>query len=40
MAEIIAGFQEIGLNSIRLPFSNEMIHDGVPVPDAAVAANP
>ncbi|NUK13465.1 glycoside hydrolase, partial [Streptomyces lunaelactis] len=27
MAEIIAGFQEIGINSIRLPFSNEMIHD-------------
>jgi hypothetical protein len=40
MAEIIAGFREIGINSIRLPFSNEMIHDGRPVTDAAVAANP
>ncbi|UUU27890.1 glycoside hydrolase family 5 protein [Streptomyces sp. DSM 40750] len=40
MAEIIAGFREIGINSIRLPFSNEMIHDSVPVADDAVAANP
>ncbi|MEU9331926.1 cellulase family glycosylhydrolase [Streptomyces sp. NPDC048290] len=40
MAEIVAGFQEIGINSIRLPFSNEMIHDTVPVTDDAVAANP
>ncbi|MGX1912637.1 glycoside hydrolase family 5 protein [Streptomyces phaeochromogenes] len=40
MAEIIAGFQEIGINSIRLPFSNEMIHDDRPVTDDAVAANP
>ncbi|MGW3283153.1 glycoside hydrolase family 5 protein [Streptomyces sp. NPDC001002] len=39
IAEIIAGFQEIGINSIRLPFSNEMIHDGVPVTDRSVAAN-
>ncbi len=40
MAEIIAGFREIGINSIRLPFSNEMVHDSVPVRDDAVAANP
>lgn len=40
MAEIIAGFREIGINSIRLPFSNEMIHDTTPVTDDAVAANP
>jgi endoglucanase len=40
MAEIIAGFREIGVNSVRLPFSDEMIHDGSPVTDAAVAANP
>ncbi|MEU9733757.1 cellulase family glycosylhydrolase [Streptomyces sp. NPDC048002] len=40
MAEIIAGFREIGINSIRLPFSNEMIHDTRPVTDDAVAANP
>ncbi|MDT0475837.1 cellulase family glycosylhydrolase [Streptomyces sp. DSM 41014] len=40
VAEIIAGFREIGINSVRLPFSNEMIHDTVPVTDRAVAANP
>ncbi|GHH94147.1 glycoside hydrolase family 5 protein [Streptomyces capillispiralis] len=40
MAEIIAGFEEIGINSVRLPFSNEMIHDTRPVTDDAVAANP
>ncbi|WUO27208.1 glycoside hydrolase family 5 protein [Streptomyces sp. NBC_00286] len=40
MAEIITGFQEIGINSIRLPFSNEMIHDSRPVTDDSVAANP
>ncbi|MER6858201.1 glycoside hydrolase family 5 protein [Streptomyces pilosus] len=40
MAEIIAGFREIGINSVRLPFSNEMIHDTRPVTDGAVAANP
>lgn len=40
MADIIAGFREIGLNSIRLPFSNEMIHDTTPVADRAVTANP
>jgi endoglucanase len=37
---IISGFAELGLNSIRLPFSNEMIHDSRTVPDASVAANP
>jgi endoglucanase len=32
--EIIDGFAELGINSIRLPFSNEMIHStaAVPVP--------
>ncbi|EGX54579.1 glycosyl hydrolase [Streptomyces zinciresistens K42] len=40
MAEIIAGFLEIGINSVRLPFSNEMIRDSRPVTDRAVAANP
>ncbi|MCL8012012.1 glycoside hydrolase family 5 protein [Streptomyces sp. AS02] len=40
MAEIIAGFREVGINSVRLPFSNEMVHDGRPVTDDAVAANP
>ena len=40
MAEILAGFHGLGLNSIRLPFSDQMIHDTTPVPDSAVAANP
>ncbi|WP_314176818.1 glycoside hydrolase family 5 protein [Streptomyces winkii] len=40
MAEIVAGFRELGLNTVRLPFSNEMIHDERPVADASVAANP
>lgn len=40
MSEIIARFRELGLNSVRLPFSNEMIHDARPVADASVAANP
>ena len=40
IAGIIGSFHELGLNSIRLQFSNEMIHDTRPVPDAAVAANP
>ncbi|WP_433532954.1 glycoside hydrolase family 5 protein [Micromonospora sp. CA-263727] len=40
MAEIVASFRELGLNSIRLPFSNEMIRDTRPVPDASVRANP
>ncbi|MCT2581856.1 glycoside hydrolase family 5 protein [Actinophytocola gossypii] len=35
---IIDGFVELGLNSVRLPFSNEMIHDTGPVPD--LPANP
>ncbi|TXS48047.1 glycoside hydrolase [Streptomyces sp. uw30] len=39
-AEIIAGFLEIGINSVRLPFSNEMVHDTRPVTDDSVAANP
>ncbi|MEU9887625.1 cellulase family glycosylhydrolase [Sphaerisporangium sp. NPDC051011] len=40
MSEIVAAFGELGLNSVRLPFSNEMIHDQRAVPDASVAANP
>ncbi|GAB3493944.1 hypothetical protein GCM10027521_41910 [Amycolatopsis cihanbeyliensis] len=38
--EILDSFHELGINSVRLPFSNEMIRDGSLVPDAAVAANP
>ncbi|MET9881932.1 cellulase family glycosylhydrolase [Streptomyces sp. NPDC006430] len=37
---LLADFRALGLNSIRLPFSNEMLRTTNPVPDAAVAANP
>ncbi|MCF3172696.1 cellulase family glycosylhydrolase [Streptomyces sioyaensis] len=37
---LLDDFRALGLNTIRLPFSNEMIHATAPVPDAAVAANP
>ncbi|MER5639178.1 cellulase family glycosylhydrolase [Kitasatospora sp. NPDC002227] len=40
LAEILGGFHQLGINSIRLPFANALIHDTTPVPDAAVAANP
>lgn len=37
---LLADFRALGLNTIRLPFSSEMLHSTTPVPDAAVAANP
>ncbi|MFF5446418.1 glycoside hydrolase family 5 protein [Streptomyces sp. NPDC012888] len=37
---LLADFHRLGLNSIRLPYSNEMIRTTAPVPDSAVAANP
>ncbi|MFC9328508.1 glycoside hydrolase family 5 protein [Kitasatospora sp. NPDC057015] len=40
IARILGDFHALGLNSIRLPFSNALIHDTATVPDAAVAANP
>jgi hypothetical protein len=40
LAGIVASFRQIGVNSVRLPFSDEMIGDPVPVPDVAVTANP
>ncbi|MEU4620743.1 cellulase family glycosylhydrolase [Actinoplanes sp. NPDC023801] len=40
LGAVVAGFRELGLNSVRLPFSNEMLRDTHPVTDAAVAANP
>ncbi|GAB2647881.1 hypothetical protein GCM10027271_01800 [Saccharopolyspora gloriosae] len=40
MSDIVGSFQELGINSIRLPFSNDMIDDEAAVPDDAVAANP
>jgi endoglucanase len=38
--EILDSFHELGINSIRLPFSNAMVRDQRPVPDSGVAANP
>ncbi|MFJ8032520.1 glycoside hydrolase family 5 protein [Streptomyces sp. NPDC096032] len=40
LPQLMADFHELGINTVRLPFSNEMIHSTTPVPDAAVAANP
>lgn len=40
IATILADFHALGVNSFRLPFSNEMLHDTRAVPDASVAANP
>ncbi|MES4893158.1 cellulase family glycosylhydrolase [Streptomyces sp. NPDC096012] len=40
LPQLMDDFRQLGLNTIRLPFSNEMIHSTAPVPDAAVAANP
>lgn len=40
MATLMRDFHALGLNSIRLPFSNEMLRMTAPVPDSAVAANP
>ncbi|KAJ7618283.1 cellulase [Mycena polygramma] len=38
--QIIDSFVELGVNTIRLQFSNQMLHDTTPVQDAWVAANP
>ncbi|GAA2785125.1 cellulase family glycosylhydrolase [Kitasatospora sp. CM 4170] len=40
IADILTGFHRLGINSVRLPFANAMIHDTAPVPDVAVTANP
>ncbi|MFF9839554.1 glycoside hydrolase family 5 protein [Streptomyces sp. NPDC013740] len=40
IARILADFHALGLNSIRLPFANALVHDTTPVPDSAVTANP
>ncbi|MFI8459509.1 glycoside hydrolase family 5 protein [Kitasatospora sp. NPDC085464] len=40
MSKIMADFHSLGINSIRLPFANAMIHDTTVLPDSAVAANP
>ncbi|MEY9934961.1 endoglucanase [Catenulispora sp. GP43] len=38
--QILSDFHSLGINTIRLPFADAMIHDTTTVPDAAVAANP
>ncbi|MFE6056349.1 glycoside hydrolase family 5 protein [Kitasatospora sp. NPDC056446] len=40
MAQLLADFHGLGLNSIRLPFADAMVRDTAPVPDSAVTANP
>ncbi|MFJ7593326.1 glycoside hydrolase family 5 protein [Streptomyces sp. NPDC097617] len=40
VTQIMADFHSLGINSIRLPFSNAMIRDTTVVPDSGVAANP
>ncbi|MFB8181994.1 glycoside hydrolase family 5 protein [Streptomyces sp. NPDC055966] len=40
LGQLLADFHQLGINTIRLPFSNEMIHSTTPVPDNAVTANP
>lgn len=40
LPRLLGDFHQLGINSIRLPFSNEMIHATAPVPDVAVTANP
>ncbi|PWN32209.1 glycoside hydrolase [Meira miltonrushii] len=38
--EIVQSFIDLGITTIRLPFSNEMIHSTTPPPDDALRANP
>ncbi|KRC62449.1 hypothetical protein ASE14_01015 [Agromyces sp. Root81] len=40
MATLMSDFHGVGINSIRLSYSNEMLGMTAPVPDVAVAANP
>ncbi|MGW5420035.1 glycoside hydrolase family 5 protein [Streptomyces sp. NPDC003943] len=40
IGQIMADFHAVGINSVRLPFANAMVHDTTPVPDSAVTANP
>lgn len=40
LEDLVNGFLELGINSIRLPFSNEMIQTTTAVPDHALSANP
>lgn len=38
--EIVAQFVALGINTVRLPWSNEMLHTATIVPDSALRANP
>ncbi|KAJ7123173.1 cellulase [Mycena epipterygia] len=38
--QILDSFEQMGINTIRLQFSNQMLHDTTPVQDSWVAANP
>ncbi|KAK0551052.1 hypothetical protein OC846_003430 [Tilletia horrida] len=38
--DIVDSFLELGINTVRLPFSNQMMHDSSMVPDSALKANP
>ncbi|WP_330336216.1 glycoside hydrolase family 5 protein [Streptomyces sp. NBC_00557] len=40
LGRLMDDFHQLGINTVRLPFSNEMVHSTTPVPDGAVAANP
>lgn len=40
ISQILDSFEDLGINTIRLQFSNQMIHDTTIVQDAYVAANP
>src|SRR6185369_16892975 len=40
MKSVAATIRDLGFNSVRLPFSNEMLHVTKPVAPADVAANP
>ncbi|WP_246050470.1 glycoside hydrolase family 5 protein [Leptospira langatensis] len=40
ISKIISLIQEWGFNSVRLPFSNKMLHDTTTVPNEYIAANP
>ncbi|PWN43300.1 glycoside hydrolase [Ceraceosorus guamensis] len=40
LEEIVAQFLALGINTVRLPWSNEMLHTATIVPDSALRANP
>ncbi|GIG61587.1 hypothetical protein Lfu02_59590 [Longispora fulva] len=40
LATLLADLHATGINSVRLPFADALVHDTTVVPDAAVAANP